>query len=98
MVLYNSSCPTVATDCYSVPPATLPLLPRRGLRWNLEQTEMRFGGLVSTSNLLEADEVHVESDADLIWTTQLHDPVGSSGGSDSEGRGGGGGGGGGGSQ
>ena len=34
---------------------------------------MRFGGLVSTSNLLEAEEVHVESDADLIWTTQLHD-------------------------
>jgi hypothetical protein len=53
---------------------------------------MRFGGLVSTSNLLEADEVHVESDADLIWTTQLHEVGGSRGSSDSGARGGGGGG------
>lgn len=32
---------------------------------------MRFGGLVSTSNMIEADEIHVESDSDLTWTTQL---------------------------
>ncbi|KFM27631.1 Thiamin pyrophosphokinase 1 [Auxenochlorella protothecoides] len=33
-------------------------------------TEMRMGGLLSTSNILEAEEVVVESDSDLIWTVQ----------------------------
>lgn len=33
---------------------------------------MRMGGLVSTSNLIQGEEVEVESDADLIWTTQMH--------------------------
>ncbi len=47
---------------------------RRGLRWNLLNMEMRFGGLVSTSNLIAEDEVHVETDADLVWTTQLKAP------------------------
>ena len=47
---------------------------RRGLRWNLADMEMRFGRLVSTSNLIAEDEVYVESDADLVWTTQLHTP------------------------
>ncbi|KAI3436160.1 hypothetical protein D9Q98_002217 [Chlorella vulgaris] len=42
-----------------------------GLRWNLHDTEMRIGALVSTSNLIADDEVVVESDADLVWTTQL---------------------------
>lgn len=32
---------------------------------------MQFGGLVSSSNMIEADEVHVETDADLVWTTRL---------------------------
>lgn len=44
---------------------------RSGLRWNLRSTPMAFGGLVSTSNVIEADEIHVESDADLVWTTRL---------------------------
>jgi thiamine pyrophosphokinase len=44
-----------------------------GLRWNLDRTQMRIGGLVSTSNLIEADEVAVETDADLVWTTELRE-------------------------
>jgi len=45
----------------------------RGLRWNLSSTEMRIGGLVSTSNVIEGDEVWIETDSDLIWTTELRD-------------------------
>lgn len=45
--------------------------PRSGLRWDLANLEMRFGGLVSTSNAIEADEVRVQSDTDLVWTTRL---------------------------
>lgn len=44
-----------------------------GLRWNLDDTEMKFGGLISTSNCLEGAEgtVDVVSDGDLLWTVEL---------------------------
>lgn len=45
----------------------------RGLRWNLAATRMAFGGLISTSNRLEAGEVWVETDQPLVWTTQVDD-------------------------
>ncbi|XP_057782346.1 thiamine pyrophosphokinase 1 isoform X2 [Salvia miltiorrhiza] len=42
-----------------------------GLQWNLSDTEMRFGGLISTSNLVKDEIVTVRSDADLLWTISL---------------------------
>ncbi|KAL8262193.1 hypothetical protein R6Q59_026242 [Mikania micrantha] len=42
-----------------------------GLKWNLDNTEMRFGGLVSTSNIVEGETVTVRSDSDLLWTISL---------------------------
>jgi thiamine pyrophosphokinase len=41
-----------------------------GLRWNLCGTKMNIGGLISTSNVIESDEITVETDVDLIWTTE----------------------------
>lgn len=56
----------------------IPLLGRavatsQGLRWNLEDTEMQIGGLISTSNIIEGNEIQVESDVDLVWTTEFRD-------------------------
>ncbi|KAF2591533.1 hypothetical protein F2Q70_00037916 [Brassica cretica] len=34
-------------------------------------TEMRFGGLVSTSNLVKGEKIRVESDSDLLWTISI---------------------------
>jgi hypothetical protein len=35
---------------------------------------MRIGGLVSSCNeMLEGETVVVETDADLVWTTELHE-------------------------
>ena len=48
-----------------------------GLRWNLTGEALRFGGLVSSSNHMEAHpesgrlEVEVETTHALIWTTVL---------------------------
>ncbi|PUZ66328.1 hypothetical protein GQ55_3G299000 [Panicum hallii var. hallii] len=42
-----------------------------GLRWNLDNTSMSYGGLISTSNIAEEDKVTVTSASDLIWTISL---------------------------
>ncbi|EFJ10261.1 hypothetical protein SELMODRAFT_235596 [Selaginella moellendorffii] len=42
-----------------------------GLKWNLNQTSMEFGGLVSTSNMFASDKVTVSSDSDLLWTSSI---------------------------
>ncbi|TKW27726.1 hypothetical protein SEVIR_3G276400v4 [Setaria viridis] len=42
-----------------------------GLRWNLDNNSMSYGGLISTSNIVEEDKVTVTSDSDLIWTISL---------------------------
>ncbi|KVH94472.1 Thiamin pyrophosphokinase [Cynara cardunculus var. scolymus] len=42
-----------------------------GLQWDLDDTEMRFGGLVSTSNIVNGEIVTVRSDSDLLWTISL---------------------------
>lgn len=39
-----------------------------------DETEMRFGGLVSTSNLVKEDKITVQSDSDLLWTITIKKP------------------------
>ncbi|KAL6968498.1 cAMP-dependent protein kinase subunit [Sarracenia purpurea var. burkii] len=39
-----------------------------GLQWDLADTEMKFGGLVSTSNIVKEERITVQSDSDLLWT------------------------------
>jgi len=36
-----------------------------------DNTSMRYGGLISTSNIVDEDKVTVTSDSDLIWTISL---------------------------
>ncbi|XP_044502678.1 thiamine pyrophosphokinase 1-like isoform X1 [Mangifera indica] len=42
-----------------------------GLQWDLDDTEMRFGGLVSTSNIAKGEKITVTSDSDLLWTISI---------------------------
>jgi len=58
-------------SCGLVPLQGAAVATTRGLRWNLDATRMEIGGLVSTSNIIDNDEIWVETDSDLIWTTEL---------------------------
>ncbi|XP_020573789.1 thiamine pyrophosphokinase 1-like isoform X2 [Phalaenopsis equestris] len=45
-----------------------------GLKWDLSETGMHFGGLVSTSNSVREEKITVQSDVDLLWTISLRKP------------------------
>ncbi|KAF9622051.1 hypothetical protein IFM89_029335 [Coptis chinensis] len=42
-----------------------------GLQWDLDNTEMKFGGLISTSNIVREARITVRSDSDLLWTISI---------------------------
>ncbi|KAJ0054376.1 hypothetical protein Pint_00990 [Pistacia integerrima] len=42
-----------------------------GLQWDLDDAEMRFGGLVSSSNIAKGEKITVTSDSDLLWTISI---------------------------
>lgn len=35
---------------------------------------MKFGGLISTSNIVKGDIITVKSDSDLLWTISIKKP------------------------
>lgn len=55
--------------------APCPRVTTSGLRWNLSEGELRFGGLVSTSNEFGEDPVRVRTEgAGVVWISALGQP------------------------
>lgn len=46
---------------------------------------MRFRGLISTSNEVSAEEVHVDADEELVWVTEYKEEGGRGGRREGEG-------------
>lgn len=44
-----------------------------GLKWNLDNTRLEVGGLISTCNVIEDDVINVTTDQDLLWMTSVVD-------------------------
>jgi hypothetical protein len=36
-----------------------------------DKTEMSFGGLISTSNIVKEEKITVQSESDLLWTISI---------------------------
>jgi thiamine pyrophosphokinase len=56
--------------CSLVPISNSAIVTTTGLKWNLENSKMEFGGIVSTSNTYDDkfDVVKVATDSPLVWS------------------------------
>lgn len=61
--------------CSLVPLMGPTIATTKGLKWDLSDTKMQFGGLISTSNTAQLDSIHVECDQPLMWTTEFNDTL-----------------------
>jgi len=57
--------------CGLIPISGPATLTTSGLKWNLKGDEMRFGGLVSTSNGFLESKVRIETNNDILFTMDL---------------------------
>ncbi|KAH0612539.1 uncharacterized protein H6S33_008919 [Morchella sextelata] len=57
--------------CGILPIGGAAVITTQGLRWNMRDAETRFGGLVSTSNHLAAEEVVVETSESVVFTVEI---------------------------
>ncbi|KAI5779326.1 putative thiamine pyrophosphokinase [Geopyxis carbonaria] len=57
--------------CGIIPVGGPSVITTTGFEWNLDNTETKFGGMVSTSNHLKADRVTVETKAPIVFTVEI---------------------------
>ncbi|KAL1935024.1 hypothetical protein VTP01DRAFT_4164 [Rhizomucor pusillus] len=58
--------------CGIIPIGSPTVLTTKGLRWNLENHECSFGGMVSTSNMLANDLIEIKTTAPVVWTIEIN--------------------------
>jgi len=57
--------------CGLIPLAGATIVTSTGLKWNLNQDELKFGALISTSNAFASKEIVIETDKPLLWTMDI---------------------------
>ena len=58
-------------SCGLIPLAGPAIVTTSGLRWNLKDTELKIGHLVSTSNELVEECIKIHTDQPLLWTCEI---------------------------
>lgn len=61
----------VGPTCGILPVGGTAVVNTDGFVWDMKDQETRFGGLVSTSNALAADEVVVDTNRPVVFTVEL---------------------------
>jgi len=59
---------TEGPECGIVPLLGRARVSSQGLRWDMDALELSFDGIISTSNLADADEVHITTDVPVLFT------------------------------
>lgn len=47
-----------------------------GLRWDMQQAHLAFGGMVSSCNVLDNDKIEIETSDFVLWTTAFGEEEG----------------------
>ncbi|KAI9478827.1 MAG: thiamine pyrophosphokinase [Benjaminiella poitrasii] len=58
--------------CGIMPIGSPATLSTKGLRWNLDNMKCEFGGMVSTSNLLDDQMIEIVTDSPVVWTIEIN--------------------------
>jgi len=67
----NTPLSAFGKTCGLIPVAGPSVITTEGLEWDLNETETRFGGMVSTSNHLVKDQVEVVTTELLLFTMEI---------------------------
>lgn len=71
-VIQTSGAPDIRNWCSLVPLCGSSTVTTSGLKWNLSNDTISFGQLISTSNEMTQDEVHVDvSDHPVLWSMKI---------------------------
>jgi thiamine pyrophosphokinase len=64
--------PIEGPTCGLLPIGGPAIVSTQGLQWDLNESELVFGGLVSTSNKALGARVAVQTSHPIVWTVQIH--------------------------
>lgn len=57
--------------CGLIPLAGTTTITSKGLKWDLDEGQLKFGSLVSTSNAFLSNDVHIKTDNHLLFTMDI---------------------------
>lgn len=71
IIVKNPQAPVLGKNIGILPVGMPAKITTKGLKWDVENWDTRFGGQLSTSNLVREAEVTVTTSADVLFTIDL---------------------------
>ncbi|CAO3697151.1 unnamed protein product [Rhizopus stolonifer] len=57
--------------CGVMPIGAPAVISSRGLKWDMDNLSCYFGGIISTSNVLENETIEITTDSPVVWTVEI---------------------------